>query len=59
MNRKHIERFEELRKKNSDFAMEYIRICGTMDIAQKHFNNFKRECEVWLSNIYKEVKQHE
>ena len=40
--------------------MEYIRICGTMDKAQKHFNNFKRECESWLDNIYKmEMEQHE
>lgn len=53
MNRKHTERWEELREKNQKRAMEYIRICGTMSIAQKHFNNFKRECEEWLDNIYK------
>ena len=51
---------KEIREKNPKRAMEYIRICGTMDKAQKHFNNFKRECEEWLDNIYKmEMEQHE
>ena len=60
MNSKHAERWEELRQKNPRLAMEYLRIYGTMKIAQKHFNNFKRECEEWLDNIYKmEMEQHE
>lgn len=60
MTKKHMERWEELREKNPKRAMEYIRICGTMDMAQKHFNSFKRECESWLDNIYKfEMEQHE
>lgn len=60
MNSKHTERWEELRQKSPSCAMEYIRICGTIAIAQKHFNNFKRECEEWLDNIYKiEVEKYE
>lgn len=60
MNSKHAERWEELRQKNQRLAMEYLRIYTTMEKAQKHFNNFKRECEEWLDNIYKvEMKQHE
>lgn len=40
--------------------MEYSRIYITMDKAQKHFNNFKKECNDWLDNIYKlEMEQHE
>lgn len=53
MNSKHAERWEELRKVNKNLAMEYLRIYTTMDIAQKHFNNFKKECSDWLDNIYK------
>lgn len=60
MNSKHTKRWEELREKNQKHATEYLRICTTMDKAQKHFNNFKRECEEWLDNIYKmEMEQHE
>lgn len=60
MNSKHTKRYEELRKINPRLAVEYSRIYITMDMAQKHFNNFKRECESWLDNIYKlEMKQHE
>lgn len=60
MNSKHTERWEELREKNPKRAMEYIRICGTIVIAQKHFDNFKRECESWLNNIYEMgMEQHE
>ena len=60
MNSKHAERWEELHKKNPLLAREYLRIYTTMEKAQKHFNNFKRECEKWLDNIYKtEMKQHE
>lgn len=54
MNSKHTERWEELREKNPKLAMEYLRICGTMDKAQKNFNNFKKECNDWLDNIYKD-----
>lgn len=53
MNSKHTERWEELREKSPKCAVEYLRIWMTMDKAQKHFNNFKRECESWLDNIYK------
>ena len=60
MENKHGKRWEELRKENPNLAMEYLRIYTTMDKAQKHFNNFKRECEEWLDNIYKmEMEQHE
>ena len=60
MNSKHADRWEELRKVNPNLAREYLRIYTTMDMAQKHFNIFKSECESWLDNIYKiEVKQHE
>lgn len=54
MNSKHAERWEELRKVNTNLAMEYLRIYTTMDKAQKHFNNFKKECNDWLDNIYKD-----
>lgn len=54
MNSKHAERWEELRKVNPNLAMEYLRIYTTMDKAQKHFNNFKKECNDWLDNIYKD-----
>ncbi len=53
MNSKHAERWEELRKVNQNLAMEYLRIYTTMEKAQKQFNNFKKECEEWLDNIYK------
>ena len=33
--------------------MEYLRIYSTMEKAQKHFNNFKKECNDWLNNIYR------
>lgn len=60
MNSKHAERWEELRQKNSLLAREYLRIYTTMEIAQKHFNSFKRECNDWLDNIYKDgVKENE
>lgn len=58
MNSKHTERWEELRQKNPLLAIEYLRIYTTMEKAQKHFNNFKRDCESWLDNIYKsEIKK--
>ena len=60
MNSKHADRWEELRKVNPNLAMEYLRIYTTMDMAQKHFNRFKIECESWLDNIYKlGVKENE
>ena len=60
MNSKHVDRWEELRKVNQNLAREYLRIYTTMDIAQKHFNNFKKECNDWLYNIYKSgVKENE
>lgn len=60
MNSKHAERWEELRKVNQNLAMEYLRIYTTMEKAQKHFNNFKKECNDWLDNIYKDgVKEND
>lgn len=60
MNSKHADRWEELHQKNPRLAMEYLRIYSTMEIAQKHFNSFKKECEGWLDNIYKiEVEKYE
>ena len=53
MNSKHAYRWEELRKVNTNLAMDYLRIYTTMEKAQKHFNNFKKECNDWLDNIYK------
>ena len=53
MNSKHAERWEELRKVNQNLAMEYLRIYTTMEKSKKHFNNFKKECNDWLDNIYK------
>ena len=53
MNNKREKQYEELRKNNPNLAMEYLRIYTTMDKAQKHFNNFKKECNDWLYNIYK------
>ena len=60
MNNKREKQYEELRKKNPKLAVEYSRIYITMDKAQKHFNNFKKECNDWLDNIYKlGVKENE
>lgn len=60
MNSKHAERWEELRKVKPNLAMEYLRIYTTMEKAQKRFNNFKKECNDWLDNIYKlGVKENE
>lgn len=60
MNSKHAYRWEELCKVNTNLAMEYLRIYTTMEKAQKHFNNFKKECNDWLDNIYKlGVKENE
>lgn len=60
MNSKYEKQWEELRKKNPKLAVEYSRIYITMDKAQKHFNNFKKECNDWLDNIYKlGVKENE
>ena len=40
--------------------MEYLRIVGTRAMAERHFEAFKRECDEWLDNIYKDgVKKHE
>ena len=60
MNSKHADRWEELRKVNPNLAMEYLRIYTTMEKAQKNFNNFKKQCNDWLDNIYKNgVKENE
>ena len=46
--------------KNVELRMEYLRITMTLAMAEEHFNAFKRECERWLDNIYKDgVKRHE
>lgn len=59
MNSKHADRWEELHQKNSLLAREYLRIYITMEIAQKHFNNFKKECNDWLNDIYNDgVKEN-
>ena len=58
MNSKHVDRWEELCNVNPNLAREYLRIYTTMDVAQKHFNRFKSECESWLDNIYKTEVKH-
>lgn len=46
--------------KSDGLRIEYLRIAMTLAMAEKHFNAFKRECERWLDNIYKDgVKRHE
>ena len=46
--------------KNVELRMEYLRIVGTRAMAERHFEAFKRECDEWLDNIYKDgVKKHE
>ena len=46
--------------KNVELRMEYLRIVGTRAMAERHFEAFKRECERWLDNIYKDgVKREE
>lgn len=47
---KHFERALEI--KNTQLKIEYLRITGTLAMAERHFNAFKRECEEWLNNIY-------
>lgn len=55
---KHYERVNEI--KSDGLRIEYLRIAMTLAMAEKHFNAFKRECERWLDNIYKDgVKRHE
>ena len=58
MGEKYFERAKEI--KNDELRMEYVRISGTLAMAERHFDAFKRECEEWLNNIYKDgVKRHE
>ena len=46
--------------KNLELRMEYLRIVGTRAMDERHFEAFKRECERWLDNIYKDgVKREE
>ena len=55
---KHYERVNEI--KNDGLRREYLRIAMTLAMAEEHFNAFKRECEDWLNNIYRDgVKRHE
>lgn len=55
---KHFERVKEI--KNDGLRIEYIRILSTLTMAERHFNAFKRDCEGWLNNIYRDgVKKHE
>lgn len=55
---KHFERAKEI--KNCKLRMEYLRIADTLEMAERHFYAFKRECETWLNNIYRDgVKKHE
>lgn len=49
---KHFERVNEI--KNDGLRREYLRIAMTLAMAEKHFNEFKRECENWLNNIYRD-----
>ena len=52
------ERVNEI--KNDGLRREYLRIAMTLAMAEEHFNAFKRECEEWLNNIYKDgAKMHE
>ena len=54
----HYKRVNEI--KNDGLRREYLRITMTLAMAEKHFNAFKRECEEWLNNIYRDgVKRHE
>ena len=47
-------------KTNDGLRREYLRITMTLAMAEEHFNAFKRECEDWLNNIYRDgVKRHE
>lgn len=55
---KHFERAKDI--KNGELRMEYLRIVGTRAMAERHFEAFKRECNEWLNNIYRDgVKKHE
>ena len=49
---KHFERAKEI--KNDKLRMEYLGILGTLAMAERHFDAFKKECEEWLNNIYKD-----
>ena len=48
----HLKRAQEIR--NNELRMEYLRIIMTIAKAEKHFDAFKRECEEWLNNIYRD-----
>lgn len=52
---KYFERAMEI--KNVELRMEYLRILGTLAMAERHFDAFKKECEEWLNNIYKDGKE--
>lgn len=54
----HLKRAKEIR--NDELRMEYLRITMTIAKAEKYFDAFKKDCEEWLDNIYKDgVKTHE
>lgn len=54
----HYKRVNEI--KNDGLRREYLRITMTLEKAERHFDAFKRECEEWLNNIYRDgVKKHE
>mgnify|MGYP004619004931 FL=1 len=54
----HLKRAQEIR--NDELRMEYLRITMTIAKAEKYFDAFKKDCEEWLDNIYKDgVKTHE
>lgn len=55
---KHYERVNEI--ENEGLRREYLRIAMTLEMAEKHFDAFKRECDEWLNNIYRDgVKKEE
>lgn len=54
---KHFERAKDI--KNRELRMEYLRIVGTRAMAERHFEAFKRECDEWLNNIYREGTKNE
>lgn len=55
---KHFKRVNEI--KNDGLRREYLRIAMTLAMAEKHFDAFKRECEEWLNNIYRDgIKRYE
>ena len=53
----HFERAKDI--KNRELRMEYLRIADTRAMAERHFEAFKRECDEWLNNIYRDGTKNE